>query len=113
MSGIQLVTIAFSLLMGYQTYMNLRRHELGLAGGLLWMGVWLGLLVVTVIPGVFQRLNSVVRVARLLDLVTIAGLLLVTAVSYRVYISTRRLENRIEQLVRDLALKTIDPEPPA
>ncbi|HEV1997718.1 MAG TPA: DUF2304 family protein, partial [Candidatus Dormibacteraeota bacterium] len=79
MSGIQLLTIAFALLMGYQTYLNIRRHELGLSGGIMWMTVWVLLLVVTLIPGVFQRLNSVVHVARLLDLVTIGGLLLVTA----------------------------------
>jgi hypothetical protein len=109
-TGIQVVAIAFALLMGYQTYIDLRRGELTLAGGVMWLALWLGLFLVSLLPGVFEHLNGVVRVARLLDLVVIVGMLAFSALTYRVYLATRRLERRLDALVRELALGGVDIE---
>lgn len=108
MSPIQLVAAVFALAMMYQTYMNIRRNELGFGGGVLWGGLWLALLLVSLFPGPLRRLNGVINVVRLLDLVTIGGLLVFGAISYRLYLLTRRLEKSIELIIRQLALRPLD-----
>ena len=105
MSSIQIVAAVFALAMMYQSYLNFRRDELGLSGFALWAVLWVGLLLVSLLPGFFQNFISVAHVARLLDLVTILGLLALTGISYRLYIAVRGLEKKISTLVRQIALE--------
>jgi hypothetical protein len=107
-SAIQIVAAGFALAMMYQAYLNFRRHDLSVPGFGLWVVVWVGLLAVSLLPGFFQNFISVAHVARLLDLVTIIGLLVLTGISYRLYISVRGLEKKIEALVRQIALEDLN-----
>jgi hypothetical protein len=106
-SAIQVVAVVFALGMLYQSYLNFRRGDLGLTGLGFWAALWLGLLAVSVLPGFFQSVISVAHVARLLDLVTILGLLVLTGISYRLYITVRGLQKTITTLVRQLALRDV------
>lgn len=113
MSAIQIVAAVFALGMMYQAYLNFRRRDLTLTGFSLWAVLWVGLLAVSLLPGFFQNFISVAHVARLLDLVTILGLLALTGISYRLYIAVRGLEKKISALVRQIALEDVatDPDP--
>lgn len=108
MSAIQVVAAVFALAMMYQAYLNFRRDDLGLAGFAFWVALWVGLLAVSLLPGVFRNIISVAHVARLLDLVTIIGLLALTGICYRLYISVRGLEKKIAALVRQIALEDLN-----
>jgi len=110
MSAIQVVAAVFALAMMYQAYLNFRRGDLGLTGFALWCFLWLGLLAVSLLPEVFRNVISVAHVARLLDLVTILGLLTLTGITYRLYITVRGLEKKIATLVRQIALEDIGAE---
>jgi hypothetical protein len=105
MSAIQIVAAAFAVAMMYQAYLNFRRDDLSLTGFGFWSLLWLGLLAVSLLPGFFQNFISVAHVARLLDLVTILGLLILTGISYRLYVTVRGLEKTIATLVRQIALE--------
>lgn len=102
--GVQVLAAAFALVMAYQTYIHLRRGDLNGSTALLWELVWAGLLLVSVLPEPFQRFVGAFHVARLLDLVAIAALLLLAAITYRLHVAVRRLDGRLEKLVRQLAL---------
>ena len=110
MSSIQIVAAVFALAMMYQAYLNFRRGELSLAGFGLWSVLWVGLLAVSLVPDFFQRFISAAHVARLLDLVTILGLLSLGGITFRLYIVTRSLQKEIATLVRQIALKDLPPE---
>jgi hypothetical protein len=105
MSAIQLVAAAFAVAMMYQAYLNFRRDDLSLAGFGFWSLLWVGLLAVSLLPGFFQNFITVAHVARLLDLVTILGLLALTGISYRLYVTVRGLQKTIATLVRQIALE--------
>lgn len=107
MSGIQIVAAVFALGMMYQAYLNFRRADLSVTGFAFWVALWVGLLAVSLLPGFFQNFISVAHVARLLDLVTIIGLLSLTGICYRLYISVRGLEKKISALVRQIALEDL------
>jgi hypothetical protein len=105
MSGIQIVAAVFAVAMMYQAYLNFRRDDLSLGGFGFWSLIWVGLLAVSLLPGFFQNFITVAHVARLLDLVTILGLLALTGISYRLYITVRGLQKTIATLVRQIALE--------
>ncbi len=112
MSGIQVIAALFAGGMMYQTFLNFKRGDLDVGGLSFWEALWAGLLVITLVPGPFQRLIGVIHVARLLDLVTIVGMLLLAAITFQVQVQTRRLRRAVETLVRSLALRDLPSESP-
>jgi hypothetical protein len=106
MSPIQLLAIFGSLLMGYATYVAFRRRELRRVEFAVWMAIWLVLVVVSIFPDRLRAIVHPLMVARLLDLVLIVGMFVLTVIVFRLNRALRRLDNRIERLVRELALSS-------
>ena len=109
MPAIQILAALFAAAMMYQAFLNYKRGDLGVRGVIMWMLVWGGLAVAALLPGLFQRVASVAHVARLLDLVTILGLLFLGSATYYLYLSSRRLEKMLVELVRAEALQGLEP----
>jgi hypothetical protein len=105
--GIQIVGAGFAIAMLYQTYFNFKRHDLTIREVVVWAMLWSGLLLVTVLPGPFQRITGTLDVARLLDLIVIAGMCVLGVICYQLYVVTRRLRKAIELLVREQALSDL------
>jgi hypothetical protein len=116
MTGIQLVTIAVALLMLFITYTALRRHELRTYEFAIWSLIWLGLLFVSLFPDLLRGIIGPLHVIRLLDLVTIVGLLVIGVLVFSLNRVLRRLEDRVATIVRRLALdrqgEPAEPRPP-
>ena len=112
MTGIQLVTIAVALLMLFITYTALRRHELRTYEYPIWTLIWLGLLFVSVFPDLLRGIIGPLHVIRLLDLVTIVGLLVIGILVFSLNRVLRRLEDRVATIVRRLALDSRVPGEP-
>jgi hypothetical protein len=113
MTGIQLVTIAVALLMLFITYTALRRHELRTYEYAIWSLIWLGLLFVSLFPDLLRGIIGPLHVIRLLDLVTIVGLLVIGVLVFSLNRVLRRLEDRVATIVRQLALGKGAPGEPA
>jgi hypothetical protein len=112
MTGIQLITIVVALLMLFITYTALRRHELQPYEYVMWSAIWLALLFVSLFPDLLRSIISPLHVIRLLDLVTIVGLLVIGVLVFSLNRVLRRLEGRLTTIVRTLALqKPVDEEP--
>lgn len=109
MTGIQLIAILVALLMGYMTYTSYRRRELRGSEFGVWIAIWAGVVVVSLIPDRLRAVIAPLAVARLLDLVIIGGMLVLGAVVFNLNRSLRRLENRLESLVQRLALDSARP----
>lgn len=105
MTGIQVVTIALALLMLFITYTALRRNELRFGEFVLWTAIWLGLLLVSLFPDLLRGIIVPLHVIRLLDLVTIIGILVVTVLVFTLNRAVRRLDDRLSEIVRALALR--------
>lgn len=113
MTGIQLITIAVALLMLFITYTALRRHELQPYEYAIWSAIWLGLLFVSLFPDLLRGIIGPLHVIRLLDLVTIVGLLVISVLVFSLNRALRRLEDRLTTIVRTLALQRPLDEGPA
>jgi hypothetical protein len=104
MSAVQLLVCLFGLVMVYLSYLGFRRRQFGAGGLSLWLVIWIGLVVVTLVPQVFRPLVQPLRVARLMDLVVILGMLALGAITYRTYAIVQQLRHQLEKAVREEAL---------
>ena len=104
MSAVQLVVIVFAVAMGFATYRTYRRRDLQLAEAIVWAAVWAALIVVTAFPDALRGVIGPLKFARLLDLVVIAGILLLTVLVFLLNARVRRTERRTVELVQRLAL---------
>lgn len=105
--AVQLLACAFALAMGYLSYVGFRRRQFGVGGFIFWEVIWAGLVLVSLAPGLFQPLARTFRVARLMDLVVVVGMLVLGAVTYQNFVTVQRLRRQVERLVRELALAEV------
>lgn len=105
MTGIQLVAIVFAIGMIYLTYSSYRRRSLGGTELGLWMAIWAGLILVSAFPDRLRGVIGPLKIARLLDLVMIGGIMLLSALVFTLNRTVRRQEERLSRLVRNLALE--------
>lgn len=111
--AVQLLACAFAAAMMYGTYVGYRRRQFGIGGLAFWELIWAGLVVVSLAPGLFQPLARSLRVARLMDLVVVVGMLVLGAVTFRTYVMVQRLHGQLELLVRAQALADVEHPRPA
>lgn len=108
MSGLQLVVIVFGIGMAFWTYRAFRRRDLLGLETAIWIVVWAGLIFVTAFPDLLRSVVGPLKVARLLDLVMIVAILLLSTLVFVLNSRVRRLERRLIDLVRRLALSAED-----
>jgi hypothetical protein len=104
MSPIQAAALVFALAMAYLTYVGFRRRHFGPGGLVLWQTIWVGLALVSIVPQLFQWVIKPLHLARLMDLVVIAGMLVLGAITYRNYAIVQQLQEKVERYVREQAL---------
>ena len=109
MPAIQLIAIVFGVGMAFWTYRAYRRRDLLSVEAAVWIVVWVGLILVSAFPDALRNVVGPLKVARLLDLVIIAGILLLSTMVFLLNGRVRRLERRIVELVRRLALSAEEP----
>lgn len=104
-TGLQLIAIVFSLIMIYLAYLNYRRREIGKMEFISWWTIWAGAIIIIIFPELLRGFASTFLITRVFDFMVIGGFILVITLSYKAYVKTRALEKKIENLVREKALK--------
>lgn len=105
MPGIQIAVIAFAAVMGFATYTAWRKDDLSPRESLIWGGVWFVLILISLFGDRLRAVIGPLHVARLLDLVVVLAILFLSALTFALNRALRRMENRMVQLVRSLALE--------
>jgi hypothetical protein len=105
MIGLQLIAIIFALWMMYFSYLHYRRGEFNRIEFALWQVLWLGLLVVVIMPKSVQFLLNAFSITRAFDLVVIVGIVILFGITFRNYVIIKRLERKIEDSVRQHAIR--------
>ena len=105
--GLQFIAIAFSLIMIYFAYVNYRKNEINRVEFTVWLVAWTLAIVIVIFPDTLRKVAQTFSISRLLDLLIAGGFLLVIIMVSIAYIRTKRIEKKIEDLVRKEALKDI------
>ncbi len=111
MIGIQIVAILFAVFMFYFSYLHFRRGEFKKSEFIGWGIIWIGLVTVVVYPDSVKFVLETFSITRTFDLVVIAGIVVVFAITFRNYVIIRRMERRIEEYTRQESLKNIERKP--
>ncbi len=82
-----------------------KRRELEAMEMFSWTIMWALVVVVVIFPELLRTFASTFLVTRVFDLMVIGGFILVISIVGSVYLRTKRLEKKLEDLVRREALK--------
>ncbi len=105
--GLQVIALVFSLIMIYFAYLHYRRGEINGFEIVFWCATWLGAMFMALFPEIFRKFSATIAISRAFDLAMIAGFILVVPLIYMVYIRTKRIEKKLEELVREEAKKVL------
>jgi hypothetical protein len=102
--GLQIVAILFALSMIYFALHSYKRGELGAMEIISWLLMWALVIVVVVFPELLRSFAGKFFVTRVFDLMVVGGFILVIMLSVASYMRSKRLEKKIEEMVRKDAI---------
>lgn len=105
--GLQIIAILFSFAMIYFAVLHRRRGEIDKAEILLWVAIWIATIIIIVFPELLRKFAQTFFITRLFDLMVVGGFVLVIAMVARTYVSMRKMEKKLEEFIRDEALKDV------
>lgn len=91
--------------MVYFAILHYKRGELRKSEIITWVGMWSAAVVVIVFPELLRTFASTFLVTRVFDLMVIGGFVLVISMVGSAYLRTKRVEKKLEEIVREEALK--------
>lgn len=103
--GLQIIAILFAFSMVYFAVHSYKRGELnGMEIGA-WLLVWSFAIVVVIFPEILTVFAGTFLVTRVFDLMVIGGFILVISMVASAYVRTKKLEKKLEEIIRREALK--------
>ncbi|HLD72117.1 MAG TPA: DUF2304 domain-containing protein [Candidatus Nanoarchaeia archaeon] len=103
---IQLLGVIFGLGMTYFTFVRYKRKELSKSEFLVWQGCWAVLIFVALIPSILDPIIAPLNFYRRLDFFVVVGFFVLLSLCFYNYNSMKRIEKKIEVLVRKEALES-------
>lgn len=103
--GLQIIALLFSFSMIYFAILNYKRKELnGMEIGS-WLIMWTTAIIIVVFPALLEGFARTFFVSRVFDLMVVGGFIFVISLVAMAYMKTKRLEKKLEGLIRKDALK--------
>lgn len=106
--GIQIIGIIFALIMIYFAYLHYSRGELSVKENISWWIIWVGAIIIIIFPDILRDFSQKILITRVFDLMVIGGFILVITLSINVYIKNKKIEKKLEDLIRKDALQKKD-----
>jgi len=103
--GIQVAGALFGLFMLYYSFLNYKKKEFTAKEFGFWVFVWMVFVIVALFPYILDFITIKFGFFRTLDVLVISGFLfLITAVFYT-YTIVRKVQRKLETVVREMAIK--------
>lgn len=103
--GVQIIGILFSLFMIYVSFINWKKKDLNNFEMIFWLFIWITFLLIILFPDFLQGLTNILFFARTMDLLMVAAFIILTIIGYMNYISNKKMQKKIEKIVRNQAIK--------
>lgn len=107
MVSYELIPIIFLLLMIYLTYISYRRKQIQKYGLLFWTCFWIIGIFLVIFHTYFNPFLSIINVTRVFDLYTMLGFIALLFIAFYLFRTNQRIEKKLEELTRVLALKDV------
>ena len=107
--GIQIIGILFGLFMVYFVFLNYKRNDFKISEFIIWSIIWLLFMYVSVDPNSLDFIaKDILSLQRPLDFMIIVGFIFLSFFSFSTYISEKKSRRQLEELVRNIALTTVE-----
>lgn len=107
MIGIQLLGLVVGLAAMHLSYLYYKRASFTRRELFFWLAIWMAFVFVTVFPRSVAPVVGVLGLNRPMDLIMITAFIILFALTFHNYIVNRQQKNKLERLVRELALKDL------
>lgn len=102
--GIQIVALVFCLFMLYLSFVHYKRKNLSSGEFIFWVLSWSTVMFFALFPRILDPLITRLFVTRVLDLVMLAGFVILSYLGFQNHIGVKDLQKQVEQLVRKQSL---------
>lgn len=103
--GVQLIAVMFALFMAYVAYWHYKQRNISTSEIIFWLGIWLVFIYFALFPRVLDPILARLYIARAFDLLTVISFMILAYLGFQNHVGVKDLQRRIEQLVRDSAVK--------
>ncbi len=98
--GLQITAIIFAFAMIYFAVLAYKRGELNRIEISSWLTIWVITIFIVIFPEVLRTFASTFAVSRIFDMMVVGGFILVIAMVAKSYVSIRKIEKKLEDLIR-------------
>ena len=103
--GLQIISSLFALFMLYITFLHQRRKEFTSKECFFWFSIWILFLLLSMVPTSLDFfIKGILNLERRLDFFIILGFMFLIGITFHIYTIVRKNQNRMNRLVRKLAL---------
>ncbi len=106
--GVQIVGLLFAIFMLYLSFLHWKRGEIGGGNFFFWLMLWLAFILVTLFPILLGGLTKMLFFARVMDFLMLIAFMILAFLGFQNYISQKKMEKKIEKMVRKEALRKIE-----
>lgn len=104
MIGLQILALIFSFVMIYFALIHYKKGTLKGFEMIIWFVMWLFAIFAVVFTDILRSFAKTFYFTRLFDMMVFGGFVLVITLAAKSYITTKKLEKKLEDLVRKEAL---------
>ena len=108
MIGLQLIGVGVAVIGIYMSYLHFKKKDFNKFEFFTWVAIWAGFLIVTVSPTTFNFVMDAFSFDSMLDVVIVTSIIVVYILCFRNYVVGRRVEKKLERLIRSDALSTLN-----
>ncbi len=101
---IQLLGIIFGVAMLYFTFIKYKRKEISSFETALWMGGWVILICLAIVPSILDVIIAPLNFYRRLDFFVVVGFFTILGLGFYNYSLVKKMERKVEHLVRETAV---------
>lgn len=105
--GIQIIAVVFALIMIYFAYLYYSRGEITFRENLSWWVIWVATIFIVIFPDILRGFSQKIFITRVFDFMVVGGFVVVITLSFLAYVRVKRIEKKLEDLVRREALKGV------
>ena len=110
MEAYYLALAAFGALMAYLTFREYRRRRIKLSSLILWEMLWVSITVFCLCPSLITIAIEALNVALPVHLFSVASILVLFVLVYRLYAKLEELNENLIRLAREVTLRQLDEE---
>jgi hypothetical protein len=112
MNPLKIIIIVFISFAISRVILRIRSHELSPWSAVIWLLIWSGIIILTLLENVSTQLASWIGIGRGVDLAFFLAIIILFYLLFRIYIKLDRVDRDITDVVIKISLPKKEPNPP-